>query len=98
DPGRGNSPEETMTLAEIRQQVEEAQQKLRDEGERKGERRLLLRQLRRRFGELPSATVARVEAAEPEGLEAWGEQFATAQSLDEVFGGSCSLPVPASGP
>jgi hypothetical protein len=81
-----------MTLAEIRQQVEEAQQKLRDEGEhkgeRKGERRLLLRQMRRRFGELPPATVARVEAAEPEVLDAWGEQVLTAQSLDEVFGGS----------
>src|SRR5262249_16399553 len=92
DPGRGDSPEETMTLAESRQEGEEAQQKLRDEGERKGERkgerRLLLRQLRRRFGELPPATVARVEAAEPEVLEVWGEQFATAQSLDEVFGAS----------
>jgi hypothetical protein len=84
DPGQGESPEEKMTLAEIRQQVEEAQQKLRDEGKRM----LLLKQLRRRFGDLPSATVARVEAAEPEVLEAWGEQFATAQSLDEVFGGS----------
>jgi hypothetical protein len=72
------------TLAEIRQQVEEAQQKLRDEGVR----RLLLRQLRRRFGELPPATVARLEAAESEVLEAWADQVITAQSLDEVFGGS----------
>jgi hypothetical protein len=80
------------TLAEIRQQVEEAQQKLRDEGqqigERKGMRRLLLKQLRIRFGELPPATVARVEAAELEVLDALADQVFTAQSLDEVFGGS----------
>ena len=31
---------------------------------------------------------ARVEAAEPEVLEAWGEQVLTARSLDEVFGAS----------
>jgi hypothetical protein len=80
------------TLAEIRQQVEEAQQKLRHEGqqigERKGVRQVLLRMLRGRFGELPPATVARIEAAELEVLEAWADQVFTAQSLDEVFGGS----------
>ena len=88
EPDQGAGPEEMMTLAEIRQQVEEAQQKLRDEGERKGERRVVLRQLRLRFGELPPATVARVEAAEPAALEAWEERLLTARSLDEVFGGS----------
>jgi hypothetical protein len=80
------------TLAEIRQQVEDAQQKLRDEGkregERNGERRVVLRQLRIRFGELPPATLARVEAANPPVLEVWEERLLTAQSLDEVFGGS----------
>ena len=69
--------------AEIQQQVEEARQKLRDDGGR----RFLLRQLRRRFGELPPATVARVEAAEPEVLEGWGDLVLTARSLDEVLGG-----------
>jgi hypothetical protein len=92
EPSRGATPEEMMTIAEIQQQVEEARQKLRGEGqrqgERQGERRLVLRLLRTRFGELPSAIVARVEAAEPEVLEAWSEQVLTAQSLDEVFGGS----------
>jgi hypothetical protein len=77
-----------MTLAEIQQEVEQGRQKLREEGLQQGERRLLLKQLRARFGELPPATVARVEAAEPEVLEAWGEQVLTARSLDEVFGGS----------
>jgi hypothetical protein len=85
---RGASPEEMMNLAEIRQQVEEAQQKLRDEGERKGERRVVLRMLRMRFGEVPPAAVERIEAAEPKALEAWEERLLTARSLDEVFGGS----------
>ena len=77
-----------MHLAEIQQQVEQARQQLRAEGEQTGERRLLLKQLRSRFGELPPATIARVEAAEPEALEAWGERLLLARSLDEVFSGS----------
>jgi hypothetical protein len=68
--------------------VEEARQKLREEGERKAERRVVLRLLRVRFGELPPATVARIEAAEPKTLEVWQERLLTARSLDEVFGGS----------
>ena len=87
-PGRGAGPEEMMHLAEIQQQVEEARQKLRAEGWREGERWFLLKQLRSRFGELPPATIARVEAAEPEALEAWGERLLLARSLDEVFSGS----------
>ena len=77
-----------MHLAEIQQQVEEARQQLRAEGQRQGERWLLLKQLRSRFGELPAATVARIEASEPEALEAWGERLLRARSLEEVFGGS----------
>jgi hypothetical protein len=95
-PSAGASPEETMNIAEIQQQVEEARQKLRDEGrrdgqregQRQGERRLLLKQLHSRFGELPQTAVARVEAAEPEELERWGERVLTAKSLAEVFGDS----------
>jgi hypothetical protein len=93
-PGAGATVEEMMNVAEIQQQVEEAKQKLRDEGrrdgqrqgERQGERRLLLKQLRSRFGDLPQAIVARVEAAEPDTLEGWGERVLTAKSLAEVFG------------
>ena len=87
-PGPGASPEEMMHLAEIQQQVEEARQKLREEGEQKGERRFLLKQLRVRFGELTPEAVARVEAAEPDALEAWGERLLAARSLDEVFAAS----------
>ena len=58
----------------------------RDEGLREGERKLLLRLLRARFGELPAAVLARVEAAEGADLERWGERVLAADSLDAVFG------------
>jgi hypothetical protein len=91
-PSPGAGPEETMTIAEVLQQLEEGRQKLRDEGalkgERRGEGRLLLKQLRARFGELPPETVARVKGAEPETLEAWAVRLVTAASLDEVLGAS----------
>jgi class 3 adenylate cyclase len=59
-------------------------------GERNGERRLLLKQLRLRFGELPAAVVARVEAAEVPDLDVWGERVVTASRLEDVLG-----PMPA---
>jgi hypothetical protein len=75
--------------AEIRAWYEIHQQKLRDEGRdagrREGERRVLLRQLRARFGELPAAAVARVEAADVAELERWADQMFAAKTLDEVL-------------
>ncbi len=55
-------------------------------GEQRGERNLLLRQLRRRFGELPAAVVARIEAAEVPELELWADRFVTASRLQDVIG------------
>jgi predicted transposase/invertase (TIGR01784 family) len=51
-----------------------------------GRRELLLRLLRRRFGDLPEELVTRLSCASAEQLDGWGERFATAQRLDEVFG------------
>src|SRR5690349_3413946 len=45
-----------------------------------GERALLLKQLRTRFGELPAAAVARVESAEVALLERWGERVLSAKT------------------
>jgi hypothetical protein len=47
---------------------------------------LLLRLLRRRFVDLPEELVTRLSCASAEQLDGWGERFATAQRLDEVFG------------
>lgn len=51
-----------------------------------GERRVLERQLRRRFGELDGATRARLEAATGTELEEWTDRVLEAKSLAEVLG------------
>jgi Domain of unknown function (DUF4351) len=64
--------------AEIQAWFEDYQQKLRNEarkeGRSEGVRSVLLRVLHARFGELPAAIVARVEAAELADLELWSER------------------------
>ncbi len=55
------------------------------QGHKEGERALLLRLLRTRFGELPASTVARVEGAEVAVLERWGERVLSAKTLTEVL-------------
>ena len=73
--------------AEIQAWFEDYQQKLRNEGRNEGGRSLLLRQLHARFGELPAATVARIEAADMADLERWGERVLGARTLAEVLDG-----------
>jgi Putative transposase, YhgA-like len=55
-------------------------------GQRNAERRVLLKQLRLRFGELPAAAVARIEAADVPDLDVWTERFVTASRLEDVLG------------
>jgi hypothetical protein len=57
----------------------------RDLGHKEGERALLLRQLRARFGELPESIAARVEVAEVAQLERWGERVLNAKTLADVL-------------
>ena len=77
--------------AEIRAWFDDYQRKLRseerEEGHKNGERSLLLRQLRFRFGELPPPAVARLEAADLADLERWAERIFGAQTLAEVLDG-----------
>ena len=60
----------------------------REEGRVEGERRLVLRLLSARFGELPAAAVARVNAAEVPELDRWAEQVLVATTLESVLGSS----------
>jgi hypothetical protein len=55
------------------------------EGKIEGGRSLLLRLLHARFGELPAATVARIETADMADLERWSERVLSAQTLAEVL-------------
>ncbi|WP_437730835.1 DUF4351 domain-containing protein [Sorangium sp. So ce1335] len=57
----------------------------RDLGRREGERAILLRLLRARFGELPDAALARVEGAETAALERWADRVLSAETLADVL-------------
>ncbi len=55
------------------------------EGEAKGRAALLARLLTRRFGRLPAAIGARLDAAPSDQLDRWAERLLDATSLDDVF-------------
>ncbi|MBF0117102.1 MAG: DUF4351 domain-containing protein [Magnetococcales bacterium] len=54
-------------------------------GEKKGKADTLLRQLQRRFGQVPEQIIAKVTQADLKRIEAWSDNFVFAQSLDDVF-------------
>jgi hypothetical protein len=57
-----------------------------EEGVKKGMRKTLLCWLRTRFGELPAAAVARIQAADTAELEQWADRVLSAKTLAEVLG------------
>ena len=59
-----------------------------ERGVEKGQREMLIRQLGQRFGTLPAAVTARVNAAGPAELVRWAERILDATTLDEVFAGA----------
>jgi hypothetical protein len=83
-------PEELLEVRNmLADRVEEWKQRWLLEGEQTGEQRglatLLLRQLERRFGILPSWAKDRVLAADAAVVEEWGLRMLDAASLEEVF-------------
>lgn len=75
----------TMADAWREEGLQTGLQRGRQEGRQEATRSLLVRQRRRRFGELPSMIVARIEAADPMTLERLTEELLDARSLDELF-------------
>ncbi len=73
--------ETTMTLAE------ELRAEGREQGVLQGRRDLLLRLLRRRFGELPQSAIERVNTAAVEQIDAWAVSLLDAQTLAEALDG-----------
>ncbi|MEO5377908.1 MAG: DUF4351 domain-containing protein, partial [Magnetococcus sp. DMHC-6] len=63
----------------------------RQEGRQEGEAKMLLRQLTRRFGTLPSNLQEKVNSADLETLELWSDLVLDARSLEDVFGADLSL-------
>ena len=74
-----------QSAAVARKEIMSVADMLREEGRKEGERTILLKQLRLRFGELSDAIVARIHAARPKQLERWAERVLTARTLDEVL-------------
>ena len=64
---------------------EEAREEGRKEGWEEARERLLLSQLRHRFGALPEAVVKRVEAGSAADAERWALRVLDARTLEEVF-------------
>lgn len=56
-----------------------------EQGRREGEVRILIRQLKLKFGGLRPADQARIDAADAGQLLLWADRVLTARSLDEVF-------------
>lgn len=57
-----------------------------ERGIARGQRGIILRMLRKRFGELPEDAVARVNAADPATLEGWADRLLVAKTLADVWG------------
>jgi hypothetical protein len=78
----GRVPEvEEAVMNWYQEQIEQT----RKDARRDGEQGLLLKQLRKRFGELPPDVVARVDEADVSLLDLWGERVLTAARLDDVL-------------
>lgn len=91
-PRLGAPPEEIsdkLTLEEVNTMLAESidrwNREIREEGRQEGEARVLLRQLRLKFGPLDSETEERVRSADADRLLVWSERILTAESLQDVF-------------
>jgi len=83
---------EVQNLAELRDMMDRERnwekwwtQKGMDEGRREGERVVLLRQLRRRFGPLDEPTEKRVGSTDADTLLEWADRLLTAERIEDVF-------------
>lgn len=74
-----------MLADRIEEWGEEFKREGLQEGRQAGEAAMLLRLLRKRFGELPEWVPTRLQQANPEQLERWGERLLGVDSLDRLF-------------
>jgi hypothetical protein len=76
----------SMLVERAREWVEQWKREGLEQGRLHGEASFLLRQLTRKFGEVPDDLAARVQGAGFDELHLWGERVLEASSLAEVFG------------
>jgi flagellar biosynthesis/type III secretory pathway protein FliH len=79
-----------MVMGHIQQAREQGIEQGIEQGVRQGRteggRAVLERQLRRRFGPLPTEAAERLRGAPEADVEAWADNVLDAATLDEVFG------------
>lgn len=88
-----SADEESRRLAFVRERAQrdeatllkEAEARGRQEGEVKGEAKLLKRLISKRFNEFPDWVQEKLNVADGEQLEAWADQIFTAASLETLF-------------
>ena len=88
---RRQFPEESNAMAGVIQRarvegMEKGMERGMEHGRVEGERAVLERQLKRRFGLLPPAAAERLEGASADDLETWAENVLDAETLSDVFG------------
>ena len=76
---------DTMLAEKIDRWNRELREKSLQEGRQEGEARIVLRQLRLKFGPLEPDVEERVRTADADRLLAWSERILTAESLRDVF-------------
>ncbi|MBF0438201.1 MAG: hypothetical protein HQL93_03675 [Magnetococcales bacterium] len=64
---------------------EEENAMMSHQGHREGEAALLLKLIRRKFGQVPDWVPAKIGAADVELIETWSDNFVFANSVDDVF-------------
>ena len=69
----------------MQQGIEKGMQQGMQKGLQQGEAKILIRQLTKRFGELPEETLRKIESADADTLLQWSERVLTAQTLDEIL-------------
>ena len=79
---RQQYPEESSIVSGV---IARAREEAMQQGRVEGERALLERQLRRRFGLLPPEVVERLGQAAADDLETWADNVLDAATLDDVF-------------
>ncbi len=80
-----SADEEAQRLAFVRERALHDEASLTKDAETRGQIKVIIRQLNRRFGELPDWVTEALHSALPEQLELWSENILFADTLEQVF-------------
>ena len=69
----------------LEERIKEWEKELIEKGIEQGEAEMLLRQLERKFGEIPPECRQRIDDADSQQLLLWAERILSAETMDQVF-------------